>query len=350
MVVDAAALRRFCGQAFERAGVPAEDAATVADTLVEADLRGVHSHGVWYLSTYTRRLRGGGLNPRPAVRVLRETPVLALLDADRAMGQVAGVRAMHLAMEKATTSGVGVVTVRNSNHLGAAAYYALLAARKNQIGFAVSDAEPTMAPWGGTKAVVGNNPMAYAIPAEEEFNIVLDMAQSVVAWGKIFLAAQRGERIPITWALGADGTPTEDPHEAMAGLLLPVGGYKGYGLATVMEILSSVLVGATFGADMAPMSDDSASQDVGHFFMALDIGHFMPLDAFRERMAHLIREHRGVPRGAGVERIYLPGEIEHDRRVQRLGAGIPLEPYVITALMALGKELDLDTTPLAAGV
>jgi len=350
IVVEATALRRFCGEAFQRAGVPPEDAAIVADTLVEADLRGVHSHGVWWLTTYMRRLRRGGLNPRPAIRVLRETPALVLLDADRAMGQVAGVRAMYLAMGKARSSGVGVVTVRNSNHLGAAAYYALLAARKDQIGFAVSDAEPTMAPWGGTKAVVGNNPMAYAIPVDGDFNIVLDMAQSVVAWGKIFLAAQRGEKIPITWALNAEGAPTEDPHEAMAGLLLPVGGYKGYGLALVMEILSSVLVGAAFGSNMAPMSDDSATQDIGHFFMALDIGHFMPLDAFRERMAQLLSEHRGVPRGAGVERIYLPGEMEHERRMQRLTGGIPLEPYVIKALTTLGQELDLDTTPLAPRV
>ena len=282
------------------------------------------------------------MNPRPAIRVLRETPALALLDADGAMGQVAGVRAMQLAMEKAKTSGVGVVTVRNSNHFGAAAYFALLAARQDQIGFAVSDAEPIMAPWGGAKAVVGNNPLAYAIPAGGGFNVVLDMAQSVVAWGKIFLAAQRGEKIPATWAVGADGMPTESAHEALAGLLLPVGGYKGYGLAVVMEILSSVLVGATFGSGMAPMSDDSARQDIGHFFMALDISHFMPPDAFRERMTRLLDEHRAIPCRAGVERIYLPGEIEHDRRVERLAAGIPLDPYIMKVLEAVGEELDLD--------
>jgi ureidoglycolate dehydrogenase (NAD+) len=347
IVVEATGLRRFCGEAFQRVGVSAEDAAIVADTLVEADLRGVHSHGAWWLNTYVQRLRHGGLNPRPAIRVVRDTPAIAVLDADRAMGQIAGVRAMHLAVAKATSLGVGVVTVRNSNHFGAAAYYALLAAHGGQIGFAVSDAEPIMAPWGGRKAVVGNNPIAYAIPVEGEFNIVLDMAQSVVAWGKIFLAAQRGEKIPITWALDANGTPTEDPHEAMAGLLLPFGGYKGYGLATVMEILSSVLAGATFGSNMVPMSDDSATQDVGHFFMALNIDHFMPLDTFRERMAQLLSEHREVPRANGVERIYLPGEMEHEKRMQRLTAGIPLESHVIEALTALGRELELDTTPLA---
>jgi LDH2 family malate/lactate/ureidoglycolate dehydrogenase len=345
-LVQVAPLRRFCAAAFERVGVLAEDAALVADTLVEADLRGVHSHGVWWLSIYTQRLRQGGLNPRPEIRVLHETPALALFDADRGMGQIAGVAAMRSAIRKAETCGVGVAAVRNSNHFGAAAYYALLAAQESQIGFAVSDAEPTMAPWGGTKAVVGNNPMAYAIPTADQLTIVLDMAQSVVAWGKIFLAAQRGENIPSTWALNEAGEPTEDPHEAMAGLLLPVGGYKGYGLALVMEILSSVLVGATFGSSVPPMTDPAAAQDTGHFFMAIDITSFMPLDTFQQRMTSLIAEHRGVPRARGVDRIYLPGEIEYLKRVERLTSGIPLDAYVVEALTRLGAELDLDTHAL----
>jgi LDH2 family malate/lactate/ureidoglycolate dehydrogenase len=170
----------------------------------------------------------------------------------------------------------------------------------------------------------------------------------VVAWGKIFLAAQRGEKIPVTWALNAQGAPTDDPHEAMAGLLLPVGGYKGYGLALVMEILGSVLAGATFGPDMAPMSDDTAPQDVGHFFMALDVNQFLPLGIFRQRMGRLIKEHRSVPRRTGIERIYLPGEIEHELRARRLVDGIPLEPHMIKALTALGEQLDVEfPLPLA---
>jgi len=346
ILVHADPLRRFCAAAFERVGVPEQDAATVADTLVEADLRGVHSHGVWWLVTYTQRLRHGGLNPQPNLSVVRETGAMVLLDADRAMGQVASVAAMRRAIDKARAGAVGVAAVRNSNHFGAAAYYALMAAAEGQIGFAVSDAEPTMSPWGGAQAVVGNNPIAYAIPAGPDERIVLDMAHSVVAWGKIFLAAQRGESIPATWALNLAGEPTEDPNEAMAGLLLPVGGYKGYGLALVMEILSSVLVGATFGLRVPPMTDATAAQDTGHFFLALDIGHFMAPDAFQQRMVDLIAEHRGVPRANGVERIYLPGEIEHLKRQQRVRFGIPLEPYVIDALTRLGEELSLDTRVL----
>jgi len=203
-----------------------------------------------------------------------------------------------------------------------------------------------MAPWGGAKAVVGNNPLAYAIPATDDFTIVLDMAQSIVAWGKIFLAAQRDEKIPATWALNGEGEPTEDPHQAMAGLLLPVGDYKGYGLAMVMEILSSVLTGATFGLAMSLFTDDSRSQGFGHFFTALDINHFLPLAEFQSRMATLISEHRTVPLAKGVERIYLPGEIEYLKRQQRLQTGIPLETYIFESLIQFGEKNGLDTSEL----
>jgi LDH2 family malate/lactate/ureidoglycolate dehydrogenase len=347
--IQAEPLRRFCAAAFEGVGMADDDAATVADTLVEADLRGVHSHGVWWLITYTQRVRHGGINPQPDIRIVRETPVMVVIDADRAIGQVASVAAMRQAIHKAKACGVGVAAVRNSNHFGAAAYYALMAAQEGQIGFAVSDAEPSMAPWGGARAVVGNNPMAYAVPAGADYFIVLDMAQSVVAWGKIFLAAQRGEKIPSTWALNPAGEPTDDPHAAMAGLLLPFGGYKGYGLAVIMEILSSVLVGATFGLGVPPMTDLTAGQDVGHFFMALDIEHFLPQAEFQQRITTLLNEHRGVPLAPGVERVYLPGEIEHLKRVERLQSGIPLEPYVVEALIGLGEEMGLDTHVLRGG-
>jgi LDH2 family malate/lactate/ureidoglycolate dehydrogenase len=348
-LIPAQALRRFCTAAFQATGAPAEDAATVADTLVEADLRGVHSHGVWWMSTYTRRLRQGGLNPRPRLQVVRETPAMLLLDGDGGMGQVASVAAMRHAIAKAKTGGVGAAAVRNSNHFGAAAYYALLAAPEQQIGFATTDAEPTMAPWGGAqKLVVGNNPLAYAIPVDDEFTMLLDMAQSVVAWGKIFLAAQRGEKIPPTWALNATGEPTEDPHEAMAGVLLPVGGYKGYGLALVMQVLSSVLSGATFGPTMPPMADPALSQGHGHFFLALDIAHFIPLAEFRQGMAQMVAEQRDAPLAKGVDRIYLPGEIEHGKRQQRLLHGVPLEAYVVQSLVQLGQELGVPVSEIQA--
>ena len=307
-------LRRFCVQAFEQVGLSAQDATLVADTLVDADLRGVHSHGTWWLGTYTERLRHGGLNPRPQIQTVRDLPAMAVVDADGATGQVASATAMRLAISKARSSGVGVCTVRNSNHFGAAAYYAMMASQEGQIGFATTDAEPTMAPWGGLKLVVGNNPLAFAAPVDDEFAIVLDIAQSVVAWGKIFLAAQRGEKIPAGWAVNQDGEPTDDPVQAMAGFLLPVGQHKGYGLALMMEILSGVLSGAVFGASMPPMEDPAASQGHGHFFLALEISHFMPLTEFKQRMSSLVTEQRDVPLAPGVERIYLPGEIEYDKK------------------------------------
>jgi LDH2 family malate/lactate/ureidoglycolate dehydrogenase len=346
-VIPVEPLRRFCVAAFAQVGVPPGDAAIVADTLVEADLRGVHSHGVWWVKGYTERLRLGGLNPHPHLAIVRETPAMVLLDADGALGQVASVAAMRQAIAKAKTGGVGVAAVRNSNHFGAAAYYAQMAAGAGQIGFATTDAEPTMAPWGGAqKLVVGNNPLAYAIPVDDDFTLVLDMAQSVVAWGKIFLAAQRGEKIPTSWALDAAGEPTDDPQAAMAGVLLPVGGYKGYGLALVMQILSSVLSGATFGPTMPQMADPSIVQGHGHFFLALDIAHFSDPADFRQRMAQVVAEQRATPLAKGVERIYLPGEIEHHKRQARLAQGIPLEPYVVNALLAVGEELGVATDEL----
>ncbi len=349
-LIQADPLRRFCAAAFEYAGMPAEDADIAADTLVEADLRGVHSHGVWWTPTYVRRLRQGGLNPSPDIKIIRETQAMVLLDADKSMGQIASVVAMRHAIQKAKSVGVGIAGVRNSNHFGAAAYYAQMATSQNLIGFASTDAEPIMGPPGGASAVVGNNPFAYAIPVAPDFAIVLDMAQSVVAWGKIFLAAQRNEKIPPTWALDPAGAATDDPHAAMQGLLLPAGGYKGYGLALVIEVLCGVLTGATFGLSVPPMTDDTTAQDFGHFFMALDVDQFMPVDEFRRRMGILVAEHRAVPLAAGVDRVYLPGEIEHLKREERLKSGIPLETYVLAALAQLGQELELDTTALAGRV
>jgi LDH2 family malate/lactate/ureidoglycolate dehydrogenase len=341
VTIPAASLRGFATAAFEAVGVPPADAALTADTLVEADLRGVHSHGTWWLTTYTRRLRQGGLNPRPNLCVLRETPAMALLDADDALGQVASAAAMRLALEKGAASGVGAVGVRNSNHFGAAAYYAMLALPQHQIGFATTDAEATMGPAGGAKLTVGNNPLAFAVPTGSDFPLVLDMAQSVVAWGKIFLAAQRGERIPPGWALDAAGRPTEDPQAAMDGLLLPVGGHKGYGLALMLEVLAGVLTGGAFGLGMPPMADASASQGHGHFFLAVDIAHFLPLDEFYARMGTLIAEQRSAPPAPGVDRTYLPGEIEHLKREARLREGLPLEPYVVASLHSLAEELGI---------
>lgn len=340
--VPSDSLRRFCQAAFEAVGLASPDAALAADTLVEADLRGVPSHGTWWVGTYTRRLRAGGVNPRPDLRFLQEAPAAAVLDADDALGQVAAAAAMRRAIQMAREAGVGAVAVRRSNHFGAAAYYAMLAARENLIGFATTDADPILPPWGGSRPVVGNNPLAFAIPVEGSFPLVLDMAQSVVAWGKIFLAAQRGEAIPPTWAFDARGQPTTDPRRAMVGMLQPVGGYKGYGLALVMEVLGGVLSGARFGLDIPPMEDDSASQAYGHFLLALDIAHFMSPETFQTRIERLVAEHREVPPAAGVRRTYLPGEIEHLKREENLRVGIPLEPHALQTLKDVGAELELD--------
>lgn len=346
MVLQAEALRRFCTAAFRQALMWEEDAALLAETLVEADLRGVHSHGVMLLPRYVRGLKVGGVNPRPEVKVVVETAAVALVDGDNGMGQMASVKAMELAIEKARRLGVGAVGVRNSNHFGAAAYYAMLALPHDMVGFATTNAPAVMAPWGGVTPTVGNNPFAYAMPAGRERPLVLDMACSTSARGKIRLAAQKGERIPLGWALTKEGEPTEDPHEALAGLLAPVGGYKGYGLAVIIEALAGVLTGALFARDIPRAGLESSEvfypYHVGHFFGALDIGCFLSIAEYKARMDRLIGQIRSTALAKGVDRVYLPGEIEFEHHERRLREGIPTSYAVVRELKRLAEELGLE--------
>ena len=239
-------LRKFAREVLTRVGVPSDHAAMTANSLVEADQRGVHTHGLAYLPVYVQRLMAGGINPAPAIRLVSERPSTALIDGDNGLGQVVGVQAIQLAINKAREHGAGLVGVRNSNHFGAAAHYAMAAAREGMIGLAMSNIGPTMAPWGGITPCYGNNPISYAVPTGEAA-IVLDMATSVVSRGRISAAAARGETIPLGWACDREGRPTQDPNLALEGLLLPVGGYKGYGIALLIDILSGVLTGGAFG-------------------------------------------------------------------------------------------------------
>src|SRR5450756_2716469 len=231
VVVLADPLREYATQVFMKYGMPRDEAAIVADHLVEADLRGVYSHGVLRIEPYTARLKAGAMNPRPKITILRETPGTALVDGDDGSGQVVGVRAMEIAIRKAKEVGVGYVGVRHSNHFGTCAYYAQMAVAHDMIGFAATPGGTNiMAPWGGITPLLGNNPFGVAIPAGKEFPVVLDMAQSVVARGKIAHAVKTGSPIPPTWALNRHGEPTTDAKEGYAGLVQPVGGYKGYGM------------------------------------------------------------------------------------------------------------------------
>jgi LDH2 family malate/lactate/ureidoglycolate dehydrogenase len=331
-------VRAVCG----RLGLPETDAGVVADTLVEADLRNVHTHGVNALTGYANRLRGGGANPTPTVRVVKETAGMSVVDGDAGMGQVVAHFAMERAIERARATGIGAVAARNSSHFGAAAYYAAMALQHDMIGFATTSAGNRLAPIGGKTPVVGNNPMAWAIPAGREQPILLDMAQSVVAAGKLGMAARKGERIPFGWALDRDGKPTDDPKAGSAGLLVPIGGPKGFGLAVVMDVLAGALSGAAFGRELAQTHRPNAPSRIGHFFMAIDVGQFEEIGQFKGRIDRMIRDIKDSDPAEGTKEMFLPGEMEWNAKRERLERGVPLLTSIVDDLEKLASELGLN--------
>ena len=352
-IVTEASLQAFGAAVLTHVGVPDDEAREIIDNLVQADLRGVESHGVVRLPIYVQRLAAGAINPRPHVHVVRETLTSAVVDGDNGMGQLVGMRAMQIAIDKAKSGGglCTFVSVRNSNHYGAAALYAQMACPHDMIGFSFTIGGINhMVPWGGAEARLGNNPFAVAIPAGDERPIVLDMACSVAARGKIIVAAKEGTAIPADWAVGPDGQPTTDAVEALKGFVQPVGGPKGYALTLVIGLLSSMLSSAAFGTEVTHMYDDlERPQNIGHLFGVLPIALFEDVDVFGRRMDKAIGEMRDARRAPGVDRIYLPGEREALSLEHHLRHGIPIGVGVLAELNALGAEygLCLDARPAA---
>jgi len=339
-IVSNAALTRFVATVLAQLYVPQSDAALVASALVEADLRGVESHGVVRFPIYVERIAAGAVNPRPRIRVLRESPTSAVVDGDNGLGHLVGVRAMETAIDKGRAGACAFVAVRNSNHFGTASHFAEMAVGAELIGLSLTIGGINhMVPWGGAEPILGNNPFAVAIPAGDEPPVTLDMACSVAARGKIIVAAKDGTPIPPDWAVGADGRPTTDPIEALKGFVQPVGGPKGYALTLTIGLLSTMLSGAFFGAEVTHLYDDlERAQNVGHLLGVIPIGLFEDPARFRARMDKAIREVRGVRRAPGVERIYLPGERERLLKAERQRAGIPLGAAILAELDAVGAR------------
>ncbi|HUE76283.1 MAG TPA: Ldh family oxidoreductase [Chloroflexota bacterium] len=326
--VDGKALRQLVERIFQQEGLSNEDAAVVADSLVAADERGVYSHGVMRVATYVKALRSGGMRADARPSVVSNEGANAVIDGQWTMGQVGSNRAMVLAIEKAREHGVGLVGLRNSHHCGAMAYWAMMALPADCIGFATTNAGMNMAPWGGVDKIIGNNPFAVAIPTNRDWPMVLDMATSVVAGGKLDIASIRGQKIPLDWALGPDGQPTDDPRQARLGTLLPVGGPKGYGMAVMLDVLAGVLTGARFGGGLGPGGS-------GQFFMAIRVDAFMPVVEFKSRMDEMIDQINHSTRAEGVERIYVPGEIEFDLQRRRETEGLLVESAIMEELESL---------------
>jgi len=328
----AAGLRAFCAQALERAGARPADAAVVADALVAADLRGVHSHGALRVGIYVDRLRAGSINPRAELEILRDTGALVVADAQAGPGIAMAARAMDLAIARAAAHGTGTVSVRNSNHCGMLAFFAMRAL-PGAVGIAVSNGDSQVAPWGTRGKFLGTNPMAVAVPAGDEPPIVLDMATSVVAHARIKGAADRGETIPADWAVDNAGRPTTDPAQALAGALLPFGAFKGSGISLLIDLLAGVLPGGRSGPEIVPLYQRlDEPQGVGHLFVALHVAAFEPLAAFTRRVDETIRRIRALPPAAGAARVQLPGEPEHLRAQAYRAEGIPLPGDAVAEL------------------
>jgi LDH2 family malate/lactate/ureidoglycolate dehydrogenase len=354
-LIHAAALRTFCVRVFEKLNVASADAEITADVLVEANLRGVDSHGVDQLRRYVNGLQSGLMVPRPNEKTLRETATTALIDADAGLGQPASFRSMQRAIEKAEKSGIGFVTVRNSNHYGIAGYYAMMALQYDMIGISLTNANVSVVPTFGQRPMIGTNPISVAVPAGHQLPFVLDMATSTVAVGKITVAHRQGKPIPEGWAIDKTGAPVTDPGRVLdnrsqgrPGGVLPLGGvgellggHKGYGLAMLVEILSAVLPGAACLDATYPTAADGAPApaNLGHFFGAIRIDAFRPLTQFREEMDDVILRIKDSPKAAGADRIYIPGEKEFKEARHRSKNGIPLPAYTTTALQAIARTL-----------
>ncbi len=344
-VFEADSLRSFCEEIFVSCGMAPEDAFIVADGLVQSNLRGVDSHGVTRVGIYVKRLKMGLTNPRPDVKIVRESDATLLVDGDNGMGQVVGVRALELGLKKAKESGGVSVGIRRSTHYGAGAYYVQRAVAQDVVAFAYSNAPPTMAPWGGVDPYVGTNPYAYGVPAGERRPIILDMATSIVARGKIILAAERGDQIPDGWAVDKQGNPTTDAREALEGSVLPFGGPKGYALSLMIDIMAGALTGAGFGPRINSMYDDfDDPQNVGAFFQLVDIGHFTDPATFKARVDQMIEEIKFSRRAEGTEELFLPGEIEYRMEQEREASGIPLSAETVAELREVGRSCGVDMT------
>jgi LDH2 family malate/lactate/ureidoglycolate dehydrogenase len=341
VLVPAQQLTKFTQSVFRALGLDEEESALCADGLIQSELRGVPAQmqGVNRLPVYRQRIKDNLLTPGAPFEIVRDSPALALVDAHNGLGYVVATRAMRLAVAKAKSTGIGAVFVRHSTHFGAAAVHARRALAEQCIGIAMSNASPEMAPWGGTTPVLGTNPWSIAVPTSGPMPLVLDMALTTSGKGMMMRLAQEMRAMPLDWALTKSGMQTDDPTSALDGTLLPIGGPKGYGLSMMTDILTGVLTGAAFGTE--PYRNP-AFQDVGHLLMAIDIQWFMPFAEFLSRLDKLIAEIRASELRPGVERIYLPGEIEHLREQEKNEFGVPMDQAVLDTLKQLADDLNIE--------
>jgi LDH2 family malate/lactate/ureidoglycolate dehydrogenase len=347
-------LKGLCTRVLTNLHVPEEEAQITSDILVSADLRGIESHGVSRLPRYAKRLMNGWIRPAAKLTLKNETPVSVLVDGENSLGQVVAYRVMQRCIEKAKKSHLAFATVTNSNHIGIAGYYAMMALKEDMIGICMTNAWPLVVPTLGIEPILGTNPVAFAVPAKNELPFVLDMATSVIPIGKMEVYERHGKSVPVGWAIDENGDPALDTKTVMRcvyktrrGGLLPLGGleqtagYKGYGLSLLVDILSGILSGAAYGASVGTPEDPRPS-NIGQFIGAIDVNAFTQLDKFKERMDAMIRSVRGSNKTKGQDRIYMHGEKEWELEQQYRKNGIPLYFKVWENLRNLAQQLHLE--------
>ena len=341
--VTALKLEAFVAQAFQALGISREESKSIAELMVRADLQGSEGHGVFRLPQYIRRIKGGAVNIKPNIRVVREAAGMALVDGDNGMGHLVMRFATGKAIEKAKTAGVAWVGVKWSNHAGPASLYAAMPLEHDMAGLYLAVGNATHLPaWGGLDMLLSTNPIAVAVPAGDEAPIVLDMATTVAAYGKVKTKAQRGETMPEGWMMDRQGRPLTDPKRASEGFLLPIGGYKGYGLALIFGLLAGTLNGAAMGRDVVDFNaDDSTPTNTGHVIVAINVEAFQPVAEFKQSVDALARDLRKSERLPGAERIRLPGEGSQAARIDRAKNGIPLPAPLAASLDQLAAELKI---------
>ena len=334
-------LKTWCAEILTKVGVSREDAEVMAYVLVETDLMGVDTHGILKFPMYVSRAQKGGDNPKAKLKILKETPTTALCDGEGGYGQIMGWRGMELAVRKAEETGVGFVSIKNSNTLTACRIYSRMAAEHGCIGICITNGTPQMAPPGGKQRLLGTSPWSFAVPGKE-FPVVFDLACTVVGWTKMAMMAMRGETvIPENWAVTEDGRPTTDVTEGMNGLMLPFGGHKGYALSCMAEILTGVLSGGRVADELGYYGNHEENTGVSHFLGAIRIDSFMPLNEFEERLSDYVTKLKSCPKAEGAGEIYVPGERSYRTELKRKKEGIPLHPSLAKNLVAVGHEMGI---------
>jgi LDH2 family malate/lactate/ureidoglycolate dehydrogenase len=339
--VDPQRLSDFAAAVYGQAGVPEDDARLLADTLVQADLWGHSSHGVMRLGWYLARLRTGAMQAVTKPEFVIDGGAIAVIDGHHGIGQVLAARAADEAIARAKAHGIAAVGVRNSNHFGTAMYYTLRAARAGCVALLSTNASPAMAPWGGREKRVGNNPWSIAAPGGRHAPLVLDIANTTVARGKVYLARQKHEPIPAGWAMDAQGRPTTDAQAAIDGLILPLAQHKGYVISVMMDLLSGVLTGSGFGtAVKGPYQADEASH-CGHLMIAIDIAAMLPLAEFEARVDQLVAELKSTPLAPGFDEVFHPGEPEARSDARLRAEGLDLAPDTVADLRSMAAACGL---------